>query len=114
MPDFRNQKRREKAERQRQRSFFAIRLNAVSFFEFIHTPAGIYKLLLAREIRMALRADINLNDVDVLGRTGHKSFAASALNFHLLIFRMNIRFHFITSLLSLRCASHATPIVIIL
>lgn len=76
---------------------FAMRLNTVSFFEFVYSSAGVDEFLLTREVRVALRANIYLDNVNLFGRTGNEGFAASALNFHLMILGMNIRFHAITS-----------------
>lgn len=74
-----------------------LKLNTVSFFEFVDSSAGIDEFLLTSEIRVALRADIDLDNVYVFGRTGNEGFSASTLNFHLFVFRMNIRLHVITS-----------------
>ena len=72
--------------------------DTVSFLEFIYASAGINKLLLACEERVAFRTDINLNNVNVFGRAGSKRRTASTLNGNGFIRRMNIIFHIITSL----------------
>ena len=69
------------------------KLKTESFLEFINASACIDKFLLAGEERMAFTANIDFDNVDVLGRSRLESFSASALDGDNFIFRMNIRFH---------------------
>lgn len=83
-------------------------LNSVSFLEFIDAPAGINKLLSAREEGMAFAADINFQYVNVFRRTRLERFATSANNGYFMILRMNVRFHctHLTVLISFRNLYH--------
>ncbi len=66
-------------------------VHAKSFLETVHTSAGIYKLLLPCEERVALRADF---DADILfRRPGLDHFATGAPDGGLLILGMNSIFH---------------------
>lgn len=59
--------------------------------ELINSTARINKLLFSGEERMALRANIDAQIV--LGRSGHESLTASALNRYFLVFGMKIFLH---------------------
>lgn len=66
-------------------------LDVEPFLEALNTSACIDELLLAREERMAVRANFN---ADVFFcRTGHKSIAACACNSRPLILGMDSLFH---------------------
>src|SRR5713226_6234653 len=75
------------------RSFFRAGLLGVALLEAIDAAGGIEQFLLAREIRMAFRA--NLDAQLFLGRAGHPRFAAGAVRLNLLIFRVNLWFHWL-------------------
>ena len=59
-----------------------------SLLELIHTSAGVNKLLLTGEERMALGANFNF-DLAALGRLCSNGLAASATNYALFIIRMD-------------------------
>ena len=69
-------------------------LKTISLFELIDTSTGINQLLLAREERMAVAANIYLHNVAVFRRTRFERSAARASHSHFVIFGMNISFHF--------------------
>src|SRR5690606_38667555 len=60
--------------------------------ELVNAPAGINDLLLAREERVALRADVD-TQVFGEGRTRLEGIAATAGDGHVFILRMNVGFH---------------------
>ena len=68
-------------------------LHAVLFLELVYASAGVYQLLLAREIRMALVANFYFDDVGILGRTGLESSATSTYNSRFMIIGMYTLFH---------------------
>ena len=68
-------------------------LKTISLFELIDTSTGINQLLLAREERMAIAANIYFHNVAVFRRTGLKSSSTSASYSYFVIFGMNICFH---------------------
>jgi hypothetical protein len=68
-----------------------------SLLELIHTSAGVNKLLLAGEERMALGANFNL-DLAALGGLGLYSFAACASDDAGLVIRMDSVFHWFVPL----------------
>ena len=68
-------------------------LHAVLFLELVHASAGVYQLLLAREIRMALVANFYFDDVGILGCTGLESSATSTYNSRFMIIWMYTLFH---------------------
>ena len=70
-------------------------LKTISLFELIDTSTGINQLLLAREERMAIAANIYFKNVAFFGRTGLESSSTSASNGYFVIFRMDISFHYI-------------------
>ena len=55
-------------------------MHAVLLLELVYASAGVYQLLLAREIRMALVANFYFDDVGILGCTGLESSATSTYN----------------------------------
>ena len=63
-----------------------------SSLELVKTSAGINKLLLTGEERMALRANFN-SDLSALGGLGGNYLATSATNYTFLVVRMDSRFH---------------------
>ena len=69
-------------------------LKTISLFELIDTTTGINQLLLAREERMAIAANIYFHYVAVFRRTGFESSSTSASNSYFVIFRMDISFHY--------------------
>ena len=69
-------------------------LKTISLFELIDTSTGINQLLLAREERMAVAANIHFHNVAVLRRTRFESSSTSASYSYFVIFGMNIRFHY--------------------
>ena len=70
-----------------------------SSLELIHTSAGINKLLLTGEERMALGANFNSHLAALCG-LGCYCFAASATNYALFIIRMDSGLHFTKYLVS--------------
>lgn len=71
-------------------------IQAVALLEHVNTPAGIDELLLAREERMALGANFN---VDILLRgSGLNHIPACAGNSRLLILGMNLFLHLLSPL----------------
>mgnify|MGYP003441312693 CR=1 FL=1 len=69
-------------------------LKTISLFELIDTSTGINQLLLAREERMAVAANIHFHYVAVFGRTRFESSSTSASYSYFVIFGMNISFHY--------------------
>ena len=69
-------------------------LKTISLFELIDTSTGINQLLLAREERMAIAANIYFHNVAVFRRTGLKSSSTSASYSYFVIFGMDISFHY--------------------
>ena len=63
-----------------------------SLLELIHTSAGVNKLLLTGEERMALGANFNF-DLAALGGLGLYGFAACASDDALFVLRMDSLFH---------------------
>ena len=74
-----------------------IRLNTVAFLELIDAPARINEFLLAGKERMALGADVDLDNVNVLSGAGFERRTASTLHLYYLVVRMNVLLHIITS-----------------
>jgi hypothetical protein len=60
--------------------------------EALDTASGVHQLLLAREERMAIRANFYA-DVALMSRTGCKGVAAGAMHTNFVIRRMNSSFH---------------------
>ena len=73
---------------------FVSSLHSVSFLELIDTSAGIHQLLLAREERMAVAANIHLHDVPVFRGSRLERSAAGTNYRYFVIFGMYIGFHF--------------------
>ena len=69
-------------------------LKTISLFELIDTSTGINQLLLAREERMAITANIHFHYVTVFRRARLESCSTSASYSYFVIFGMNIRFHY--------------------
>lgn len=72
-------------------------LQAVTLLELIYSTAGIYEFLLARIVRMALAAYFDFDSVSFLGRTAYETCAASANYSNVMIIRLDILVHIITS-----------------
>ena len=68
-------------------------LKTISLFELIDTPTGINQLLLAREERMAVAANIYFEYFAILRRSRFERCATSARDSHFVIVRMDFRFH---------------------
>jgi hypothetical protein len=68
------------------------RLGLISPAEPIHATGGVYKTLLAREVRVALGADLDVNRRR--SRTRLELIAAGALHHELAVWRMNVGLHF--------------------
>ena len=68
-------------------------LHAVSFLEFIDTSAGVDQLLLAREERMAVAANIHFQNVPLFRGTRLEGGAARTDYRHFVIFGMYIGLH---------------------
>ena len=69
-------------------------LKTISLFELIDTSTGINQLLLAREERMAIAANIHFHNVAGFRRARLESSSTSASYSYFVIFGMNIRFHY--------------------
>ena len=70
-------------------------LKTISLFELIDTPTGINQLLLAREERMAIAANIYFQHFAIFRRARLKRSTTSAVNGYFVIFRMDISFHYV-------------------
>ena len=83
----------------KQQHFLKFELLGCSFktaSELINASAGINELLLTREERMALRADVE-TDVSAFSGTGYKGFSACANYLGLLVIRMDSFLHYTNS-----------------
>src|SRR6266576_1717702 len=60
--------------------------------EALHAAGGVHQLLLAREERMAIRADFYA-DIALMSRPGHKGIPAGAMHTDFVIRRVNSCFH---------------------
>ena len=69
-------------------------LKTISLFELIDTSTGINQLLLAREERMAIAANIHFHYVAFFRRTRFESSSTSASYSYFVIFGMYISFHY--------------------
>ena len=69
-------------------------LKTISLFELIDTSTGINQLLLAREERMAVAANIYFENVAFFRRARFKSSSTSASYSYFVIFGMYISFHY--------------------
>ena len=75
-----------------------------SLIELVNTSACVNELLLSCKERMALRANFN-SDLAALCGLGYNRLAACALDYALLIIRMNSLLHFnFSSFLLFRCS----------
>ena len=70
-------------------------LKTISLFELIDTSTGINQLLLAREERMAIAANIYLKNFTIFRRASFKGSSTSASYGYFVIFRMDISFHYV-------------------
>ena len=73
-------------------------LHTVALFELIDTSTGINQLLLAREERMAIAANIYFENFAFFRRTGFERSSTSASHSYFVIFGMYISLHNFTSL----------------
>ena len=69
-------------------------LKTISLFELIDTSTGINQLLLAREERMAIAANIHFHNVAFFRRARFESSSTSASYSYFVIFGMYISFHY--------------------
>lgn len=69
-------------------------LKTISLFELIDTSTGINQLLLTREERMAITANIHFENFTIFRRAGLESSSTSANNSYFVIFGMYISFHY--------------------
>ena len=69
-------------------------LKTISLFELIDTSTGINQLLLAREERMAVAANIYFENVAFFRRARFESSSTSASYGYFVIFGMDISFHY--------------------
>ncbi len=67
-------------------------LFAITLVKAINATGGVHQFLLAREERVALRADFHVK-LFFARRAGRKSTAAGALHFDLVVVRVNSLFH---------------------
>ena len=81
-------------------------LKTVSFLELVYASAGIYQLLLAREERVAVAANIHFHSFAVFRRTRLERCATSTRNGYFVIIRMDVRFHYIFTSLFVFSFSH--------
>ena len=88
-------KKEERASRCVPRSPAVYQLKTISLFELVDTSTGINQLLLAREERMAIAANIYFQHFAFFRRAGFESSSTSASNGYFVIFRMDISFHYI-------------------
>lgn len=65
----------------------------VSLLELVNTATGVNEFLFAGEIRMALGADFDFENVGLLGGAGEERISASALNGDGVVIRMDAFFH---------------------
>lgn len=72
-------------------------LQAVTLLELIDSAAGIYELLLAGVVRMTLAANFDFDRISLFGRTAYETCAASANNRNIMVIRLDILVHIITS-----------------
>lgn len=72
-------------------------LQAVTLLELIYSTAGIHEFLLARVVRMTLATNFDFDSVSLFGRTAYETCAASANNRNVMIIRLDILVHIITS-----------------
>ena len=79
-------------------------LHTVSFLELIDTTTGIHQLLLAREERMAIAANIHFHDVPLFGGARLEGSSARTDYCYFVIFGMYISFH--SYHLAVSCAFH--------
>ena len=70
-------------------------LKTISLFELVDTSTGINQLLLAREERMAIAANIYFENFTIFRRASFESSSTSASYGYFVIFRMDISFHYI-------------------
>src|SRR5437764_2994423 len=75
------------------RGLFRAGLLGVALLETIDAAGGIEQLLLAGEVRMALRTDLDAQLF--FRRAGGPRLAAGAVRLNLLIFRVNLWFHWL-------------------
>jgi hypothetical protein len=76
------------------------RFFAVALVKSIHATGGVDQLLLAGEKRMASRTDFHVQ-IALLGRTRLEGLAAGAGYSYFSVFRVNSRFHLLSSLVAL-------------
>ena len=76
------------------KALWVLPLHTVSLFELIDTSTGINQLLLAREERMAITANVHFHYVAFFGRAGLESSSTSASHSYFVIFGMYFSFHF--------------------
>ena len=69
-------------------------LKTISLFELIDTTTGINQLLLAREERMAIAANIHLQNFTIFRRASLERSSTSASYSYFVIFGMDISFHY--------------------
>ena len=69
-------------------------LKTISLFELIDTSTGINQLLLAREERMAIAANIHFHYVAFFRRARFESSSTCASYSYFVIFGMYISFHY--------------------
>ena len=84
-------------------------LKTISLFELIDTSTGINQLLLAREERMAIAANIYFENVAFFRRARLESSSTSASYSYFVIFGMDISFHYFH--LAVRFFSLCLPII---
>ena len=72
-------------------------LQAVTLLELIDSAAGIYELLLAGVVRMTLATNFDFDRISLFGRTAYETCAASANNRNVMVIRLDILVHIITS-----------------
>src|SRR5436305_6975057 len=78
------------------------RLLAVALVEAVNATGGVNQLLLAREERVALRADFDVY-VALLRRARLERVAAGAVNRDVVVVRMNSLLHFCFLTIGVRC-----------
>ena len=81
-------------------SAFRRRLLAVTLIKSIHASGGVNQFLFAGKKRVASGTDFHVQ-IALLGRTRLEGLAAGARNSDFRVFRVNSRFHLLSSLVAL-------------
>lgn len=72
-------------------------LQAITLLELIYSTTGIYKLLLTCIVGMTLATNFDLDGISLFGRTTNKAGTTSTYNCNIMVIRLDILVHIITS-----------------